>query len=515
MFPGTYAASTPDKAAIVMADSKESVTYAELDLEAMRLSHVLHDAGVRPGDHVAFCLENHQSFLKVMWGAHYAGAYYTPIGTRLTAPEVAYTLRDCGAKAFITTHTLAGLAGELVGEDLPQLTLHLMLGGTVAGYLPYERLVSRAPSLPLAIRPEGRDMVYSSGTTGRPKGIKVMSPPSTLGDPDPGTILCQELFGVSDDTVYLSPAPLYHAAPMRFCRAIQRTGGTVVVMEQFDPRQYLELVERHRVTFSQLVPTMFVRMLKLPSAVRAAYDLSSLRTVVHAAAPCPVDVKQAMIDWWGPIIHEYYAGTEGNGFVYSNSREWLDHPGAVGRAITGTVHILDERGREQPPGRPGTVYFEGGGEFVYHNDPAKTAAARDPQGRGLTTLGDVGWLSRDGYLYLTDRLAHTIIVGGVNVYPQEAENVLTMHPAVDDVAVLGVPNDDLGEEVKAVVKPADAGAVGPDLERELIEYCRSRLASVKCPRSVDFKPQLPRSATGKLLKRLLRDEYWQAAGRSI
>ncbi|MGH9112874.1 MAG: AMP-binding protein, partial [Acidimicrobiales bacterium] len=302
---------------------------------------------------------------------------------------------------------------------------------------------------------------------------------------------------------------LYHSAPLRFTMGVQRAGGTVVVMEKFDPSDALRLIEEYQVTHSQWVPTMFIRMLKLPDAVRRRHALSSLEVAIHAAAPCPVAVKEQMIDWWGPILHEYYAGTEGNGFVLCNSDDWLTHRGTVGKALVGEVHIVDEQGDELATGEPGTIYFAGGGEFAYHNDPDKTAAAHDPQGRGWTTLGDVGYLDADGYLYLTDRKAYMIITGGVNVYPQEAENVLAVHPKVADVAVLGVPDDEFGEEVKAVVEPLSMDDAGPELERELIAYCRQHLADVKCPRSIDFRAELPRHPTGKLYKRLLKDEYWK------
>jgi acyl-CoA synthetase (AMP-forming)/AMP-acid ligase II len=394
-----------------------------------------------------------------------------------------------------------------------------MLDGAIDGYDSYEAAIEAAPPTPLdEERVEGQDMLYSSGTTGRPKGVKIPLPGTTLGDaPDSVTALGQLLFGTSADTVYLSPAPLYHAAPLRFCRGVHRVGGTVVVMEHFDPEQYLQLVERHRATFTQVVPTMFIRLLKLPEEVRSRYDVRSLEAAVHAAAPCPVEVKEKMIEWWGPIIHEYYAGTEGNGFVYTNSTDWLAHRGSVGKALVGTIHIVGEDGEEVPTGESGTVYFEGevAATFEYHNDKEKTASSRDPKGRGWSTLGDVGYLDDDGFLYLTDRKAYMIITGGVNVYPQEAENVLALHPKVNDVAVFGVPNEDFGEEVKAVVEPASMADAGPELERELIAYCKEHLADVKCPRSVDFRPELPRHPTGKLYKRLLKDEYWADAGRTI
>ncbi len=517
MFPGDFAASSPDKPAVIMAGSGQVVTYADLDEEANRLSQLLRAAGLQPGDHVALCLENHPRFLSILWGAHYAGLYYTAMSSRLTTEEMAYILEDCGAQAFITSVHKADQAAELV-DQMPGVKVRLMVDGAIDGYDPYEAALADQPSEPLADRVEGTDMLYSSGTTGRPKGVKVALPVAPLGDgADAVTTLGQLLFGANESTMYLSPAPLYHAAPLRFCRAVQRTGGTVVVMEHFDPEQYLALVEQHRITFSQVVPTMFIRMLKLPEAVRSRYDVSSLGAIVHAAAPCPAEVKAQMIDWFGPIIHEYYAGTEGNGFVYCNSADWLAHRGSVGKALIGTLHIVGEDGEEVPAGEPGTVYFEGeaAATFEYHNDPDKTQDSRDPKGRGWSTLGDVGYLDDDAFLYLTDRKAYMIITGGVNVYPQEAENVLALHPKVADVAVFGVPNDDFGEEVKAVVEPIDPADAGPELERELIAYCKEHLADVKCPRSVDFRPELPRHPTGKLYKRLLKDEYWADAGRTI
>jgi acyl-CoA synthetase (AMP-forming)/AMP-acid ligase II len=515
MFPGSFATTAPDRPAVIMAGTGEVQTYAQLDEEANRLSQLFHQAGLRPGDHIAFCLENHPRFLSVMWGAHYAGLYYTAMSSRLTTEEMAYIVGDCGAQVFITSAYKRAQAAELV-DRMPGVKVRLMLDGLVDGYEAYEAAVAAQPAEPLADRVEGQDMLYSSGTTGMPKGVKVPLPGAPLGDGADGvTSLAQFLFGAGEDSVYLSPAPLYHAAPLRFCRATHRVGGTVVVMEHFDPETYLDLVARYRATFSQVVPTMFIRLLKLPDEVRAAADTSSLKVVVHAAAPCPAEVKSQMIDWFGPIIHEYYAGTEGNGFVYCNSEEWLAHRGMVGKAIIGTIHIVGDDGEELATGEDGTVYFEGGSDFSYHNDPEKTASSRDPKGRGWSTLGDVGHVDEDGYLYLTDRKAYMIITGGVNVYPQEAENVLALHPRVADVAVFGVPNDDFGEEVKAVVEPISMDDAGPELERELIAYCKEHLADVKCPRSIDFRPELPRHPTGKLYKRLLKDEYWAAAGRSI
>ncbi len=507
-FPGAFAATHPDKPAVIVAGTGETLTYEELDDEANRLARVFHDAGLRPGDHVAFCLENRAQFLAVAWGAHYAGLYYTAISTRLTTAELAYIVGDCGARVLIASPYVAD---AVTGDEMPNVELRLALGGLIDGFESYEDAVAAADPTPLPGRVEGMDMLYSSGTTGRPKGVKVPLPNLPLGSPNALLMLNTALFGLTFDTVYLSPAPMYHAAPLRFSMTAQRAGATVVMMERFDPVDALAAIERYRVTSTQVVPTMFVRMLKLPAAERERHDVSSLTHVIHASAPCPIPVKQQMIEWWGPVIHEYYAGTEGNGFVYTNSEDWLAHPGTVGLSLLGPLHILDDQGNELPPGEPGAVYFESASAFAYHNDPEKTAGSYESH--GWSTLGDVGYVDEDGYLYLTDRKAYMIIRGGVNIYPQEAENALTMHPKVFDVAVFGVPDDDLGEEVHAVVQLAPGVEPGPDLEAELIEYCRSQLAGIKCPRHIDFRAELPRHPTGKLYKRLLKDEYWAAAGR--
>ena len=516
MYPGAHAAARPDHPAIVMAETGETLTYAQLDEHANRASNVFRDIGLQPGDHIAFCLENNVNFLALCWGAIYAGVIYTAMSSRLTTEEMAYIIDNCGAKVFITSPHKAAQAAELL-EQMPNVELRLSMGGPLEGYDSYEEAIANASPEPLKNRVAGRDMLYSSGTTGRPKGVLPSTEPAPLeqGDSSVAT-LGALLFGFSEDSRYLSPAPLYHAAPLRFNLGIQTTGGTSYVMEKFDPEAYLRFLQDYQITVSQVVPTMFVRMLKLDDAVREQYDVSSLQACIHAAAPCPVDVKHKMIDWWGPIIHEYYAGTEGNGFVYCNSEQWLAHPGTVGVAVTGIIHIMSEEGQELPVGEEGTIYFESYAQFEYHGDPEKTASSR--LANGWSTLGDVGRVDDDGFLYLTDRKAYMIITGGVNVYPQETEDVLTMHPKVIDVAVFGVPNDDFGEEVKAVVQPAEMpadDAAAAALARELIAYTKEHLADVKCPRSVDFREELPRHPTGKLYKRLLKDEYWAAAGRSI
>ncbi|MEY2553512.1 MAG: long-chain acyl-CoA synthetase [Ilumatobacteraceae bacterium] len=517
MYPGAFVETQPDKPAIIMATSGFRQTFAELDAAANQLSRLLRSVGVEPGDHVALCMENHDRYFEVLWGCHYAGAVYTACSSRLTSAELEYVINDCGAKVFITSLYKADQAAEIIGAT-PTVAVRLMLDGTIDGYESYEDAVAWLPPTPLReARVAGIDMLYSSGTTGRPKGIARPFTAAPL-ETTAGTVsaLLQVLYGAMNDSVYLSPAPFYHAAPLRFSMAAHTLGATVVAMEHFDAEHYLALVEGHRATHSQVVPTMFVRLLKLPAEIRQRYDVSSLRCVIHAAAPCPVAVKRQMIEWFGPIIHEYYAGTEGNGFVYCNSEMWLSHEGTVGTPISCVVHICDDDGNELPHGEQGTVYFEGGATFEYHNDQEKTSSSR--HANGWSTLGDVGYLDDDNFLYLTDRKSYMIITGGVNVYPQEAENVLINHPKVVDVAVFGVPNDDFGEEVKAVVQPVAMPASDSEaaaLTAELIAYCRSTLADVKCPRSIDFREELPRHPTGKLYKRLLKDEYWAAAGRKI
>jgi long-chain acyl-CoA synthetase len=516
MYPGVHAAVDPTKPAVIITGSGWVQSYAELDAAANRLSRVLRKAGLEPGDHVALCMENHPRMLEVLWGCHYAGLIYTAASSRLGASELAYIVEDCGARAYITSRYLAETAAAIV-EHTPRVELRLMLDSTIEHYASYEDTVGGEDDEPLADRVAGTDMLYSSGTTGQPKGVELnISGRALDADMTPVAGLAQLLFGFTGDSVYLSPAPLYHAAPLRFSMGAQAAGATVVVMEHFDAEAFLAAIETHRVTHTQVVPTMFVRLLKLPDEVGDRYDVSSLQCVIHAAAPCPVPVKQEMMDWFGRIIHEYYAGTEGNGFVYASPQGWLDHPGTVGTPLNCTLHIVGDDGEEVATGDQGTIYFEGGASFEYHNDPDKTRASRHP--RGWTTLGDVGYLDDDGYLYLTDRKAYMIISGGVNIYPQEAENALITHPAVADVAVFGVPNDDFGEDVKAVVQPSEMpvdDAAAAALERELIAYCRASLADVKCPRSIDFRPELPRHPTGKLYKRLLKDEYWKDAGRTL
>ena len=503
MHPRAHARTDPDKPAIVMVGDGRTVSYGALERRANKTAHFFRALGLNTGDAIAILLENMPEYYELTWGAQRSGLYFVCIPTKLTAGEIAYILRDSGAKALFVSPMLAAVGLEAAGEvGVPAYAV----GGDVAGLDAYGPLRDTFPDTPIADEAAGADMLYSSGTTGRPKGVRPPLSGQAIVAVNPLMMLVLALYGLGPDSRYLSPAPLYHAAPLRWTRTVQRLGGTVFVMDKFDPEGYLAAVEKHRINTSQLVPTMFVRMLKLPDAVRAKYDVSSMASAIHAAAPCPVPVKQQMMAWWGPVIHEYYAGTEGNGFCSVGPHDWLNKPGTVGKAILGELKVCDEDGDEVPAGTEGTVYFAGGPEFSYHNAPEKTAETRNKH--GWSTLGDVGYADADGYLFLTDRKAFMIISGGVNIYPQEAESVLTMHPKVADVAVFGVPNEDFGEEVKAAIQLLDPAAAGPEVEAELLAFCRANLSAVKCPRSIDFHAELPRHATGKLYKRLLRDAYW-------
>jgi long-chain acyl-CoA synthetase len=503
-FPDAHAQEDPDRPAYVMARTGEVVTYGQLVERSRRAAHLMRDLGAARGTCVAILMENHVRFLELAWAAQRAGLRYTAVSPRLTADEVAYILEDSGSRLLFASAATAGVARDAAAR-VPGVTTSIAVDPGVDGFEDYDALVAGRPATPLDDEAEGLEFLYSSGTTGRPKAISAELALSPIGTP-PGIVpLFERLYGFGPDTVYLSPAPLYHSAPLRFNMVVHRLGGTTVVMDRFDPAEALELIERHRVTHTQMVPTMFVRLLRLDPQERERHDLSSLRAVVHAAAPCPPEVKAQMIEWLGPIIHEYYSATEVYLLTAIDAEDWLAHPGSVGKALVGVPHILDDDGRELPPGEAGTVWSEGGPGFEYHNAPDKTAAARNE--RGWTTVGDIGYLDDDGYLYLTDRKADMIISGGVNVYPQEAENVLITHPAVADAAVFGIPHDELGEEVKAVVQPVDADRPHDELEAELLAFCHERLAKYKCPRTIDFRAELPRHATGKLYKRVLRDEY--------
>jgi acyl-CoA synthetase (AMP-forming)/AMP-acid ligase II len=509
--PTRFAVQAPDRPAVIAGGSGRVLTYADLEDRACRVANLLRAHGLTAGDHVAVLLENRPEFFEVVWGALRVGLLVTPINWHLAPDEAAYIVDDCGASALFASNALGEVVHRLPADD-PALRLRVAVGGPLPGFDDYDALLGDQP----ATRPdgecEGNWMFYSSGTTGRPKGIRPQSTGGPLGEAPSFSLLVQGLYGGGEDSVYLSPAPLYHAAPAGWTNAFHRLGGTTVITERFDPLEVLALIERHRVTHVQFVPTHLVRLMKLSPAERDRFDLSSLRYVVHAAAPCPPEVKRAALEWLGPVVYEYYSGSEGAGFCAIGPDEWLAHPGSVGRSLLGPVHIVGPDGAEAGPGEEGQVWFESPNRFEYHGDPAKTAAAFDSH--GWSTLGDIGHVDADGYLYLTDRVSNMIISGGVNVYPREVEDVLVLHPGVADVAVIGVPHPDMGEAVRAVVQPADGGpgAVDGELADELVAFCRERIAHFKCPTSVVFVDALPRLPSGKLAKRLLPADVRGVAG---
>jgi long-chain acyl-CoA synthetase len=503
MHPSVHALTNPDKPAIIVAETGETRTYRQLDAASNQVAQFFRARGLGHEDVVAIMLDNTPDYYSLTWGAQRSGLRYVCISSRLTADETDYILENSGAKLFVMSASLIETAAQLT----TQLERYAM-GGPLAGYQSFEDAVAPMPTTPIADERAGVDMLYSSGTTGRPKGVRIPLPADpALDAPNPFIALTMGLYRFNTNSVYLSPAPLYHAAPLRFTMTMHRIGGTVVMMKKFDPEGVLAAIEKYGVTCGQFVPTHFVRMLKLPDEVRARYDLSTLDCAVHAAAPCPIPVKEAMINWWGPILEEYYAGSEGNGMTYIGSKDWLAHKGSVGKPVIGTPHIMAEDNEAELGVREeGTIYFESEVVFEYHDDAAKTSSSRNS--KAWSTLGDVGYLDEEGYLYLTDRKSFMIISGGVNIYPQEIENHLITHPRVQDVAVIGGPHEEMGEEVIAVIQPLDMADAGDALRDDLIAYARGKLSGVKIPRRIDFLEQLPRHDTGKLYKRLLRDQYW-------
>jgi long-chain acyl-CoA synthetase len=505
----SQATDNPHKPAVIMAGSGETLAYRDLVDGMNRLARVLRSR-CEIGDRVAMLMENERDYFTVAWGVRRAGLRGVPVNWHLTPAEVAYMVDNSDAVALIVSAGLIDVAEE-VRKSNDHLAICLTNGEETAAFGSLQDAMAASSPEPLESVSEGNLMFYSSGTTGYPKAIKRPLPAAPFGTLSNWELLMQHQYGVTEETVLLIPGPIYHAAPMGWSQGCQAIGGTVVPLERFDAEVALAAIARYGVTHALFVPTHFVRMLNLPEAVRARYDVSSLRRVVHSAAPCPPHVKRAMIEWFGPIIDEYYSATEAAGFTVVDSETWLRKPGTVGRPLSGIPHILDEDGRELPVGETGAVYFEGVDSFEYHGDPGKTSEFFNDRGWGCN--GDMGWLDEDGYLFLADRRSHMIISGGVNIYPQESENVLFEHPAVADVAVIGVPNDEYGEEVKAVVELRPEGGGGSDdLAEELMTFCLARLAHYKCPKSIDFVEELPRTPTGKVRKRDIRQAYW-AEGR--
>jgi acyl-CoA synthetase (AMP-forming)/AMP-acid ligase II len=503
MHPSAYAVSSPSKPAIILAASGETIDYATLEAASNQSAHALRQLGLKRGDIVATLFDNGPEVFVFGLAAQRSGLYLTSISNKLSAADIGYILQNCGARILVVSDSYRALALQAIAGV-----------STIAGFIwsvgadrmrSWRALADHQPETPIADQSPGTDMLYSSGTTGRPKGVKFPLPQGPIDHQTPLMAMGTSLYAMGPDTIYLSTSPLYHAAPLRWAMTVHRLGGTVVVMERFDAAQALAFIAHYRVTHATFVPTHFVRMLKLPEDVRGAADLSSLQAVVHAAAPCPVPVKQAMIAWWGPIVHEYYSGTETCGITAISAAEWLAKPGSVGRAVLGTLKITDDAGTELPVGREGNVCFADGPAFQYHNDPEKTAKAYDRN--GWATLGDIGRVDEDGYLFLTDRKSFMIISGGVNIYPQEIENCLVTHPKVADAAVIGVPDEEMGERVVAIVQPAMGVTAGPELGDELSSFVRAALGGVKTPRSFDFRAELSREPTGKLMKRKLVEEY--------
>ena len=507
MHPCHFAKSHPDKPAYTMAASGEVVTFKQLDERSNQIAHAFRDAGLKQGDTIALFAENSPRYFEVCWAAQRAGLYFVCVSSRLTAPEVQYLVTDSGAQILIAGASKGEIAREV--QSLTGLTDCWSIDGEIDGFVRLETHQAAFPITPIPDERAGSDMLYSSGTTGRPKGLRPPLPenPAIDGDNPLGQIVTL-LAGANEESVYLSPAPLYHAAPLRWCMRLTCAGASLVIMEKFDAEEFLKWVETFKVTHTQTVPTMFVKMLKLPEDVRNKYDISSLKFCIHAAAPCPIPTKEKMIEWWGPIINEYYAGSEGNGMTWANSEQWMAHKGTVGAPIYGQVHICDESGDEVPVGEEGQIYFSGTNPPNYHNAPEKNKGALNPKNPDWSSLGDVGKVDEDGFLYLTDRKAFMIISGGVNIYPQETENILITHPKVADCAVIGVPDPEFGEAVKAVVQPMPGEAHSPELAEELMAFCLDNLSKLKCPKSIDFDTELPRHPTGKLYKRLIRDRYW-------
>ncbi len=499
------AAETPHKPAIIMANSGEMVTYKELDERSNQVAHLLRICGLKAGDHMAMMLENCRQFLEITAGAMRAGIIFTPISTHLKEDETAYILDNCGADLFVASHTLAGVAERMVTQNTGVKHFY-MVGGVEPGFHSWEETVDALPNTPIDDQAMGTAMLYSSGTTGKPKGVFNRPYTEIFDEPLPLTLSLGAAFGFGSETTYLSPAPLYHAAPLHYNLVVLDTGGTSIIMEKFDAVRALELIEEHRVTHSQWVPIMFVRMLKLPAEERERFDTSSMQVAIHAAAPCPIDVKEQMIEWWGPVIIEYYSSSEAAGFTIIDSNDWLNHKGSVGRSLFGVPHVLNEEGEELPTGQVGTIWFSDiANKFEYHNEPAKTAEAYNDQ--GWTSVGDMGYLDEEGYLYLTDRKNFTIISGGVNIYPAEIENLLINHEKVADVAVFGIPCEEFGEAVQAVVQPANWADATDETALELMAWLKERLSHIKIPRSLDFLEELPRMDNGKLYKRHLMEAY--------
>lgn len=509
MYLGYHAARTPDKPAIIIAETGETLTYKQVNDNSLKVARFLDAKGLTRGDTIAILMENHINYMDIVWAALRSGFYVVTLNRYATAEETAYILQDCEAKALFASDAMRDLAAQMTAH----CEQRIIVGGALDGWLPYEDLLASHPADPIEGACAGATMPYTSGTTGRPKGV--VRPISGVSVEEEWNFMptMREAFAyTSSDVVHYSPAPMYHGGPMLFLRATHSVGGTIVQTRKFDAERALADIERFKVTHSFMVPTMFVRMLKMEAEARRKYDCSSLVSVVHSAAPCPVEVKQAMIDWWGPVVDEFYGATDGGALIPIKSVDWQKKPGAAGIAAPGLIAICDEEtGAELPAGTPGLIYFicPPGTAPHYKNDPAKTAAAHHPDTYDWMTSGDVGYVDEDGYLFLTDRKAYMIISGGVNIYPQMVEDALIVHDEVADAAVFGIPNPEMGEEVKAVVELLPSSQPSAKLAAELIDYVAGRVSKYMVPKTLDFVEQMPRTASGKLLKKQMRDAYWE------
>jgi long-chain acyl-CoA synthetase len=508
-----FAEAEPGALALVAPD-ETLVTRGELAASSNRIARGLRSLGLEPGDAVAVVLENGRPFIELYLACFQAGFYLVPINNHLAGPEIAYIVENSEAKVFVASPRFR----EAVEKAVPELKIpasHRFSVGALEGFRDYSELSAGQSDAVLEDRSAGAVMNYTSGTTGRPKGVR-----RPLSGMDPDTIgglftAFQQMFGVKpeDGNVHITGSPLYHTAVLMFASGAMHMGHAVVLMDKWTPELMLQRIDKYKVTTSHMVPTQFHRLLQLPEDVRARYDCSSTRTMVHAAAPCPPDIKRRMIEWWGDSIWEYYAATEGGGTIVS-PQEWMKKPGTVGKAwANAEVAIFDDDGNECETGTPGTVYMlRGQADFEYYKDKAKTDKARLGK---YFTVGDIGYLDEDGYLFLCDRKADMIISGGVNIYPAEIESVLLTHPKVGDAAVFGIPHEDWGEEVKAVIEPIEGTAPGEALSAEIFDFLKDRLAKYKTPRSIDYVTAMPRDPNGKLYKRKLRDPYWEGKERSI
>ncbi|APV37642.1 acyl-CoA synthetase [Acinetobacter soli] len=504
MHPIVHAQNTPDKAACIFATTQQVLSYTQMNALANRCAHLFRQHGLKRGDVVSILLENSIDIFTVAWGAQRSGLYLTAISCKTSAKDLAYILDNSESKMLIVSECLVDTALEAL--KLGRLDhIHLYATGSKISVASFAQAISQCQEDDIEDPSPGGDMLYSSGSTGRPKGVRPALPEGDVMQPVSLMSMGRDLYQMNQDTVYLSTSPLYHAAPLRWALTVHRFGGTVVIMDKFDADQTLNFIEKYTISHATFVPTHFIRLLNLPDTRRQSFDSSSLKAVIHAAAPCPVPVKQAMIDWWGPILHEYYSGTEQCGITALNSAQWLNKPGSVGQAVLGKIKVLDEQQNELEIGQVGDIYFADGPQFEYYKDPEKTKTAYSKQ--GWATLGDIGWVDQDGYLYLTDRKNFMIISGGVNIYPQEIENLLMTHPDVNDTAVFGIPDDEMGEKVVAIVQLKDNVVSNADEAQKLKQFVRQALGGVKCPQIFEFCQNFPREATGKILKRNLIEDY--------